>query len=752
MNKRFLLFALAFLGVLEVAKADVFQMPEGLTSLQFVEVGDPGNAPDSNGMGAVAYRYRISKYETTAAQWVEFLNAKGRAEEEGGLWTENMSRADPGEDKDPRCDIRRSGEAGSYVYRVAPEFANRPVNFVSYLDSCRFCNWLHNGQGDGDTETGAYELRGYSGTDGRRIRRNPGAKFFVPTENEWYKAAYYDPEKSGGAGYWKYPTRSDTKPSLDRDSANGANWYRDDYLEPYYFMTEVGSFRRAIGPFGTLDQAGNVAEWTEGLDPPFLRTMRGGAFCSDDAGLNGTIPNRAWSSRSDENPVGIRIAAAVEGGQLLEAEPRHLEIPVESAVLDFPRRPWRDPQTGRPFFPLAWFSYTSGEADLDKLATQGANLVLLVEGPSNVQTEESLRDRTPRMLKFLDQAHARQIRVLIQVGGLVESIMDEDADAIDRQRQWVMAIRNHPALFGYQLYDEPEYHAVFGIAVQLQERLRHFVASLVRARELLHQWDPNPDRMVSVVFNLVPLSTWVDFLPALDSFQIDRYPLDFEQPYFGHRGDWGPLMMAWSMHHGAQSLRFHPQLKNPAPCMQGVGQSFVDGAGKPVWRNPLYEETRYMAYSSLTVGAWGAFHWIRTMAGFPENPVIDTNVGRLYQELRLLVPALEQSYEQPPFRVRHNHEGISRDFLTDSVADVTTLALEDSKHYYLIVSDNSGTIKDLTLQLEGLKLAGTHRRTVQVLHESWGRDLTYSEQLNRWQIEPHTMCFGDINVWVIPKD
>ena len=232
--KHFLLSVFAVLGVLESASADVFQMPEGLISLQFVEVGYPGNAPDGNGMGAVAYRYRISKYETTAAQWVEFLNAKGVAEEEGGLWTENMSRADPGEDKDPRCDIRRSGEVGSFVYRVAPEFANRPVNFVSYLDACRFCNWLHNGQGDGDTETGAYDLRGYNGTDGRGIRRNPGAKFFVPTEDEWYKAAYYDPEKSGGAGYWKYPTRSDTKPSRDRNSDNGANWYQDDYLEPHY--------------------------------------------------------------------------------------------------------------------------------------------------------------------------------------------------------------------------------------------------------------------------------------------------------------------------------------------------------------------------------------------------------------------------------------------------------------------------------------------------------------------------------------
>ena len=96
-------------GSTAVLRGDVFKMPPGLKSLEFVEVGDPGNKPDQNGLGSVAYRYRISKHETTAAQWVEFLNAKGRSDpSESGLWSENMSRED-GADKDPRCDIRRSG-------------------------------------------------------------------------------------------------------------------------------------------------------------------------------------------------------------------------------------------------------------------------------------------------------------------------------------------------------------------------------------------------------------------------------------------------------------------------------------------------------------------------------------------------------------------------------------------------------------------------------------------------------------------
>ncbi|MBM3845430.1 MAG: formylglycine-generating enzyme family protein, partial [Verrucomicrobia bacterium] len=576
-----LLAALVLLGITAPLRADVFKMPPNLKSLEFVEVGDPGNAPDQNGFGAVAYRYRISKYETTAAQWVEFVNAKGRSDpSETGLWSENMTRED-GADKDPRCDIRRAGKVGSFVHTVAPEFANRPANYVSFLDACRFCNWLHNGQGDGDTETGAYTLRDYKGFDGRRIRRNPGAKYFVPTEDEWYKAAYYDPNKPGSPVYWKYPTRSDTKPSRDKDSANAANWYRDSYLDPY-FLIEVGSFPQALSAYGTLDQAGNLAEWTDGLNPPFLRTLRGGAFNSDDAGLNIPTPNHAWSSISDESAVGVRIAAEVPGSPIPTLETK--SVASESAVVDFPRRPWRDPQNGKPFFPLAWFSHTSNEADLNELARQGANLILVVDGHADVETEEDFKELTPKMVEFLDQAHKRNIRVLIQAGNLQEAQSDNNAVAIKWLQQWVMAIRNHPALFGYQLYDEPEYRVGAGIGVEERRSVHKFVDSFVRAREELRKWDPNPHRMISVVFNLVPLSTWTEFLPALDSFQVDRYPLDVEQAYFGHRGDWGPLMMAWSMAHGANALKDHPHLKNPAPCMQGVGQSFVDGRGNPVWR------------------------------------------------------------------------------------------------------------------------------------------------------------------------
>jgi hypothetical protein len=726
--------------------ADLFHLPAGLKSLELVTVGDPGNAADTNGFGAVPYVFRIGRHEVTTAQYVEFLNAKAKADLDGNLWNNDMDKSRSGDGA--RCEIRRSGEKGNYRHTVAPEFANRPVSHVSFLDACRFCNWLHNGQGDGDTETGAYTLNGYTGTDGRRIRRNPEAKFFVPTDDEWYKAAYYDAQKPGGPGYWKYPTRNDTKPGRDRASINAANWMDDGHLDTNYYFLEVGSFPKSPSAYGTLDQAGNVAEWTEGLKPPFLRSVWGGSFDTDDAGRNIPMPNLALSSRSDEGGIGFRIAAAVPGSPITVSKAPALEQ--TSAVVDFPRRPWRDPLTKKPFFPLAWFSYASDEKDLDELARQGANLVLFVNGPSDTKTDEQTEANIRRMRAYLDQAQQRKIRVLVQNSGPWKAHMRNDVAMLERQRRWVGAIHDHPALFGYQLYDEPEYGAGFSLGVPGQKHLKHFAGSLLAARHSLRTWDPNPDHMISVVFNLVPLSSWTEFLPALDSFQVDRYPLDLEQAYFGHRGDWGPLIMAWSMAHGVEALRDLAQLRNPSPCMQGVGPYCLEGGQKPVWRNPLYDETRYMAYSSFTVGAWGVFHWIRTM-GFPESPAIAENVKRLHAELHTLIPAFEQSYEKPPFTVRHNHESITRNFLTDSVADITTLALEDETNYYLIVSDNSGTFSDVTLRLKGLNLATTRSRPVEALNESWSRTLAYSEDSGEWVLDPHTMCFGDINVWVIPK-
>lgn len=147
-------------------------------TIDWTFVGNPGNAcdPQSQGcFGAVGYAYNIGTYEVTNADYVEFLNAKATSDPLG-LYNTNMGT---------EGGIKRSGVAGSYAYSVTTG-PNEPVNYVSFYDALRFANWMNNGQGNGDTETGAYTLMGGIATpsNGTTVARNAGAGTFLPSEDE----------------------------------------------------------------------------------------------------------------------------------------------------------------------------------------------------------------------------------------------------------------------------------------------------------------------------------------------------------------------------------------------------------------------------------------------------------------------------------------------------------------------------------------------------------------------------------------
>src|SRR4029079_18120648 len=124
-------------------------------------------------------------------------------------------------------------------YNVKPGHQNNPVIYVSWFEAIRFANWLHNGQGSGDTENGAYTIR--PGTPGYyTITRNPGARWWLPSENEWYKAAYHKNDGVTG-NYWDYPTSSDAIPYSDQppgsdapEQAKTANFRKDNGLIDNY--------------------------------------------------------------------------------------------------------------------------------------------------------------------------------------------------------------------------------------------------------------------------------------------------------------------------------------------------------------------------------------------------------------------------------------------------------------------------------------------------------------------------------------
>ena len=191
--------------------------------MDFVTVGDPGNAPDPHQdfwgditpLGEVDYTYRLGTYDVTFGQYTEFLNDVARTADPYGLYTPNASVSIWG----AIGVISQNGSAGNYSYSIAGSNANLPVDFVSWGSAARYCNWLQNGrptigvENASTTETGAYALNG--GTDATTLAtvpRTAGATYWLPTLNEWYKAAYY---KGGGvnAGYWLYPTQSNTPPS-----------------------------------------------------------------------------------------------------------------------------------------------------------------------------------------------------------------------------------------------------------------------------------------------------------------------------------------------------------------------------------------------------------------------------------------------------------------------------------------------------------------------------------------------------------
>lgn len=250
-----------------------------------VPIGNPNNAFDYTGFGSVAYTYRIGQTEVTNAQYVEFLNAKA-ASDPFDLYNTNMAGVLGG--------ITRSGTPGSYTYSTVSSMANHPVNHVSSWDAARFANWLHNGQGTGDTETGAYTLTP-GGISADTVTRNPGALWAISTRDEWYKAAYHQPSSQGGDwdNYWDYPTSSNFVPGTSH-----ANIL-------FGLSRPVATY--AANYYGTFDMGGNVREISEMFIAGFnVRTVWGGSSSQSAIWLRSTSTT-SISPSSEDAYTGFRV-------------------------------------------------------------------------------------------------------------------------------------------------------------------------------------------------------------------------------------------------------------------------------------------------------------------------------------------------------------------------------------------------------------------------------------------------------------
>jgi len=325
--------------------------PAGAVTIDMVTVGNPGNANDTGGTGngAVNYSYQIGKFDVTIGQYTAFLNA---ADPTGtnlnGIYNSSM-----GTDSNVAgISYNAAASNGSKYSVIGPSGtaygqtgANRPITYVSWFDAARFANWMANGQGSGSTENGAYDLTtAPEGTAPAKnlINPNTGAAptFYVPTENEWYKAAYYSPTlNSGAGGYYAYATQSNTKPGNQIGStANQANYYpeevysltqTDSYDSNQNYLTDVGAFSGSGSFYGTFDQSGNVYQWNDLDGTAFTsRGLRGGSWGVDSPFLlssSGSI----LSAPSDEYwRIGFRLASPVSVSGVPEIDPSGL-----SAVL-----------------------------------------------------------------------------------------------------------------------------------------------------------------------------------------------------------------------------------------------------------------------------------------------------------------------------------------------------------------------------------------------------------------------------------
>jgi formylglycine-generating enzyme required for sulfatase activity len=170
---------------------------------------------------------------------------------------------------------------------------DQPARSVNWNEAARFVNWLNTSKGysraykittGGASDNITLWTNLDAGYDAANPFRNANAFYYLPSEDEWYKAAYYDPNKSGGAGYWDYATGSDTPPTpVAGGTASGTAVYGAQTGPAD--ITNAGG----LSPYGTMAQNGNVSEFLEsGFDAP-----------NDSATESRAVRGGGWDNQSD---------------------------------------------------------------------------------------------------------------------------------------------------------------------------------------------------------------------------------------------------------------------------------------------------------------------------------------------------------------------------------------------------------------------------------------------------------------------
>jgi|SRR3989344_665625 len=277
-----------------IAAAVVLSLPVSAraAAIPLSNVSSPNNPADTTGFGSVPHSYSIGKYEVTNSQYADFLNS--------------IAKSDPLEYFNSGMQIARTGGSGNFSYAPAEGKENNPITNVSWFDAMAFVNWLELGQ---PTSTNPHFVRAGATYDltsffNLPTSRNPDSKWVLPTEDEWYKAAYHNGNTDA---FWLYPTRSSSAPiaELPPGGINSAN-----YNNLQNQSTEVGVYPESKSFYNTFDMAGNAWEITE-----FPGVLRGGSFDSSDFAHSGK--RFVITNPFEENDeLGFRVAYIPEPASL----------------------------------------------------------------------------------------------------------------------------------------------------------------------------------------------------------------------------------------------------------------------------------------------------------------------------------------------------------------------------------------------------------------------------------------------------
>ena len=305
-------FTRRWLAIHIAAALCLLAVPASAKPIERVTVGDPGNSADDTTYGAVATSFQIMKYEFTNQQYTDFLNSVA-ATDTYALYNASMGSNALG-------GITQIGTSGAYTYSVGTNMGDKPVNYVSWFDAARVSNWLMNGgTSSSSTETGAYTLIGGQ-TSGIAPAVNSGAAFYIPTDNQWYKAAYYKGVGTN-AGYWDYATQSDAVPTAvtagptgigtSGSTGNFGNWgVAADWNGQDGNVTTVGT-NGDPSLYGAFDMSGNVSEWNDqdGLASA-LRGLRGGCWAHGSDSLSSSY-GYTDAPTTENSFRGFRLASPV---------------------------------------------------------------------------------------------------------------------------------------------------------------------------------------------------------------------------------------------------------------------------------------------------------------------------------------------------------------------------------------------------------------------------------------------------------